>query len=318
MFKKIILKLKSIKYLGNSIGDDVRLEISILEKSFSLKKKIKIGTKQEFNKIISEFNTDRKIFEADISVRIIEDDPVFNNTGNLETQIKIDMAKNIQEFTYEVLVSELRINASKARAVFNIILQAEVLETETFISETSDGWLKVSIKGITEKKSLPTFLRVRLLQSSNKQDYFKILEGMYQGKDASVIKRSNNISYLQSGILAREPAVVTYSISTKILTINNKKYRTTDFEQEKWKTGIYDIEIPDAPHKGGTYYTNQAKFAKVWFRIGHKEAKYLHTGRHSLGCITVLEQDHWDEIFYQLIKARKGDGLSVGVLSVVE
>ena len=82
--------------------------------------------------------------------------------------------------------------------------------------------------------------------------------------------------------------------------------------------GIYDIEIPDAPHEGGINYTKIAKFAKVWFRVGHKDAKYLHTGMHSLGCITVLEQDKWDEIFHQLIKARKGDGLSVGVLEVVD
>ena len=62
MIKKIVLKLKSISYSGNSIGDDIRLEINILGKPFSLKKKIKVGTKQEFDKIIGEFDTDRKTF----------------------------------------------------------------------------------------------------------------------------------------------------------------------------------------------------------------------------------------------------------------
>ena len=216
------------------------------------------------------------------------------------------------------MVKEFRVNVSKAKAVFVIALQVEILSTENFVSVTSDGWLKVDINGVKKKESLPAFLRVKLLQSDSKKDYFTILEGSHRGKNASVNRKLDNTSYLQSGILVREPALVTYSISTKVLTINDKKYKTTDFEPEKWKTGVYDIEIPDAPHKGGTYYTNKAKFAKVWFRVGHSRAKYLHTGLHSLGCITVLEQEYWDEIFYQLIKARKGDGVSVGILTVVE
>lgn len=62
MTKKIVLKLKNIKYSGDSIGDDIRLEISILGKPFNIKKNIKVGTKQEFSKIVGEFDTDRKIF----------------------------------------------------------------------------------------------------------------------------------------------------------------------------------------------------------------------------------------------------------------
>jgi len=317
MIKKIVLKLKSVKYSGNSIGDDIRIETSILGKFFSLKKKIKVDTKQDFDKIIAEFDANQTKFEADINIRVIEDDPIFNDVGNLKSKIKIDTTKKNREFVYEVVVHELRVSTSKARAVFKITLQAEVLETETYISETSDGWLVVDIGGIEEKQSLPAFLKVELIRSNSKRDYFKILEGFYKGKSASVVRKSRYISYLQSGILVRESFVATYSISTKILTINNKKYTTTDFEAEKWEVGVYDIEIPDAPHKGGTYYLDKAKFAKVWFRIDHKEEKYLHTGRHSLGCITVLEQKHWDEIFHQIIKARKGDDISVGVLEVI-
>jgi len=50
----------------------------------------------------------------------------------------------------------------------------------------------------------------------------------------------------------------------------------------------------------------------------HSGERYIHTGRHSLGCITVLDQKKWGEIYDMLVKARKGDSQSVGVLEVVE
>lgn len=317
MTKKIVLKLKNIKYLGDSIGEDIRFKVDILGKYFSVKKRIKLGAEHHFDSIIGEFDTDRKIFEAFLNLRVIEDDPIFNDTASLETEIKIDTTKNQQDFLYEVSITEMRIRVSKAKAIFKITLQTEIFEEETFTSETPDGWLRVEFT-TGKKEYLPAFLRVKLLKSDGKKDYFTILEGPYRTKNASVSRKSNNSSYLQSGILAREPVFATYSISSKILNVNSKKYKTTDFEPEKWKIGVYDIEIPDVPHKGGALYTQKAKFAKVWFRIGHKGAKYLHTGMHSLGCITVLEQDKWDEIYRELIKARKGDGMSVGTLTIIE
>jgi hypothetical protein len=56
----------------------------------------------------------------------------------------------------------------------------------------------------------------------------------------------------------------------------------------------------------------------VWFRIGHDGARYLHTGKYSAGCMTLLEQKQWDGLWAVLITARKGDGKSIGVLKVIE
>ncbi len=58
--------------------------------------------------------------------------------------------------------------------------------------------------------------------------------------------------------------------------------------------------------------------AKTWFRIGHEGERYLHTGGRSLGCVTITEVEKWNEIYNKLIKARKGDFLSVGVLEVID
>lgn len=318
MVKKIVLKLKSIKYSGNSIGDDVRLDVSILDISFSIKKKIKTATKQEFDKIIGEFNTDRKIFEADINIRVVEEDPIFNDVGNLETEIQINTTKKIQEFTYEVIVKEFRVNVSKAKAVFKIILQAEILEMETYIPEMSDGWLKVKIDDIKEDQSLPAFLKVSLTHSDNKRDYFKILEGLHKGRSASVAKKSEHTSYLQFGFIERSSNVHgVYSISKKIFTLNDKKYVAVDYPAIPWTKVLYDIEIPDTAHEGGIGYPEAGK-AKVWFRIGHDGARYLHAGSRSAGCMTIKETKRWLEIYNILIKARRGDDISVGILTVIE
>ena len=109
-----------------------------------------------------------------------------------------------------------------------------------------------------------------------------------------------------------------YSISQKTFILNGKKYKTTDYPETPWEKGLYDIEIPDAPHKGGGNYLNQSKRARTWFRIGHNGERYLHAGGFSLGCITVIEANRWTEIYDNLIKARKGDFMSVGILEVID
>ncbi len=63
---------------------------------------------------------------------------------------------------------------------------------------------------------------------------------------------------------------------------------------------------------------NKSIRSMSWFRIGHIGERYLHTGNHSLGCITMTEVERWDEIYDKLIKARKGDFLSVGMLEIVD
>jgi hypothetical protein len=108
-----------------------------------------------------------------------------------------------------------------------------------------------------------------------------------------------------------------YSISQKIFTLNNTAYQATDHPDTPWRKGFYDIEMPDAPHRGGQYYP-EAQKAVVWFRIGHDGERYLHPGQRSLGCLTIIDVTRWGELYAVLIRARKGDELSVGTLEVVD
>ena len=123
-------------------------------------------------------------------------------------------------------------------------------------------------------------------------------------------------SWLIAGVEHEPMAKATYSISKKIFTLNNKKYKTEDDPKNPWKKGLYDIEIPDCAHRSSPVY-EKAKRHKTWFKIGHTGERYLHVGSYSLGCMTITEVDKWMEIYNALIKARKGDFMSVGVLEIV-
>jgi len=115
----------------------------------------------------------------------------------------------------------------------------------------------------------------------------------------------------------KDSAFLVYSKSKKQLKLHDRIYSATDSSDAPWKKGLYDIEIPNSPHRGGLNY-KQAKYGRTWFRIGHSGDRYIHTGRHSLGCITLIEQGKWDELCENLLKARKGDGRGVGVLEIVD
>lgn len=253
MTKLIQLKFSKIEYSGNSIGDDIRIEIKILNQFLRVDKTIKVGTTSEINREIGKFETDQNSFEANVR-----------------------------------------------------------------IDDKGKGWLKARIKDSKTIESLPAFLKVKLEYSDDKREHFIPLEGAHRDKLASVKLQDDGSSNLVSGIEHEEVARASYSISKKTFTVNGRAYATIDYKNAPWKKSLYDIEIPDYPHSLGARYEKDAPRAKTWFRIGHSGDRYLHTGGRSLGCITVIETKHWAEIYEVLIKARKGDRVSVGMLEVID
>jgi len=89
MLKAIQLKLLRIKYSGDSIGDDIRVEIEVLGKSLSVDKKIKAEVVTEINSDIGIFETDQKLFQADVSITVIEEDLLFNDVGNIKDYLSV-------------------------------------------------------------------------------------------------------------------------------------------------------------------------------------------------------------------------------------
>jgi len=322
MLKSIQIKLSKIRYSGDSIGDDIRVEIEILGKFLRVDKKIKAGTTVEINREVGRFETDRGLFQAEVFITVIERDLLFNDVGNASGSVKINttIAKP-QQFVFEARVRETRSIFGKfwgkATAVFEVTLEAETSDAIRYVPDESDGWLKVVLEDNKSKVDLPAFLKIKIERADAKREYFTILEGPYRSRHASVALRANGSSQFISNVKHEPMARMAYSISHKTFILRGKKYKTIDYPEAPWKRGLYDIEIPDYPHRGGVNYP-EAKRAKTWFRVGHSGERYLHTGGRSLGCITVIETKRWMEIYNTLIKARKGDLMSVGVLEVVD
>jgi hypothetical protein len=324
MLKSVQLKLTKLKYRGDSIGDDIRVEIEILGKFLRVDKKIKAGAVLEIDKEIGRFETSQKSFQAEIFITAMEKDLLFNDMGSTKGGVKIDIISiKPQKFTFEIEIRETRSIFGKlwgkTVAVFELTLEAVVSEVIRYVPDEGDGWLKVILE---DKKSigwLPAYLKIKMGErTSTQREYFTILEGPYRGKLASVKFKPDGSSWFISEV-KHEPMVrAVYSISKKTLILKDKEYKTIDYEKARWQKGLYDIEIPDYPHRDGRNYLDRSERAMTWFRIGHKGDFYLHTGGFSLGCITVTEITRWTEIYQVLIKARKGDFISVGVLEVID
>lgn len=319
MIKIARLKLKGIKYTGASIGDDIRIEIECLDVFFGLNKKVKSGAEVNINTEIGQFFVDQTLFSLLVDIKVIERDIIYNDVGSAQVKLKINLDdKSPQTSTHKIEVKERRgLLASNRTAIFYVTIEALVAEAILFVPDTDDGWLVGHREDIKEDVSLPTHLKVRLDNTELKREYITVLEGPLQGVQLWLSLNKQGRSYLLPNNPQTGPVSLTYSISKKILQIGRNKYLAADDKENPWKAGVYDVEIPDAPHRGGINYPN-VRYAKVWFRIGHNGARYLHIGQHSAGCITLIEQEKWDGLCKILLKARKGDGKSVGVLSVID
>lgn len=323
MLKTVILKLANVRYLGDSIGDDIRIELEVLGKFLSINKKIKVGTSVTIRQDIGSFETDQKIFKTTVLSTVIEKDILFNDQGNTQGMVRVDTTlKKPQHFIFDVRIKESRSifgkQWSKKTALFTITLEAIVSDLLRYVPDEGDGWLKAIREDTKSVIGLPAFLQVKIDRTDGKREYLTILEGPYRGTHASV-KLNNDGSSQFIANIHHEPFIqARYSVSKKLFLLNGKKYKTTDYPEAKWKKGFYDIEIPDYAHQGGARYTDEAKQAKTWFRIGHSGDRYLHAGGISLGCITIIERNRWMEIYTTLIKARKGDFTSVGILEVID
>lgn len=312
-----------IKYIGDSIGDDIQIQIACLEKSVSLNKRIKNGTELVLNVEVGQFFTDSTLFTLSTLIKIIEKDAVFNDVGVKGFDIKIDLDSNLpQSSAHIVEVSELSAALSKRKAIFEITMVVVVSDAILYVSyeRGKGGWTDV-IREIDQTRiSLPSYTQVQLEGQNTKRQYFIAREGVLKGTKASIKIASDGVPYLQPVSYFTDPVYLTYSLSTYEVRLGSAVYVSKNYpdDPKPWKKGVYDIEIPDAPHLGGLYYLATAKLAKVWFRIGHTGDRYLHIGTHSKGCVTLIEVGRWDELCRILLKARKGDGQSVGVLEIID
>ncbi|TSC55743.1 MAG: Uncharacterized protein G01um101418_790 [Parcubacteria group bacterium Gr01-1014_18] len=130
----IIIKIAELKYTGDSIGDDIRLEVEFLGKSFSFDKKIKPMGIFKINKEIGRIETDNQVFEKPIKIKVIEQDLVFDDIGKAESVVKVDTAVGSpQKCSFTVKVQEFNKTLRKSSAIFEVVLEVEIVEPKKII-----------------------------------------------------------------------------------------------------------------------------------------------------------------------------------------
>ncbi|SCB77851.1 Uncharacterized protein BCZB5J_00165 [Bacillus cereus] len=192
------------------------------------------------------------------------------------------------------------------------------------VSTTDDkGWLQVKYMDGSTYPPLPQFLHVDFIKTETGRDYFKILEGKTLGKEASVKLKDDGGSYLADGEVKLPSGQVHYVIETGEVWYRGEDDNTwigpintvTD-PNNPAPIGTHDLEIPDEVHLIGERYLPESIYACNWFRIGHSGDRYFHPGTLSKGCVTVKDVPKWTDIYEYLIKRRKGDGQSVGIIQI--
>ncbi len=130
MIKKIVLKLKSVKYSGQSIGEDISIDIKILDKIFKINRRIKVGSTTFIDNEITRFETSQNIFETNLNIKITEKDFLYNDTSEILSKISINLETTFpQQFSYNVFVNEKGLNLKNRRAIFEIILEVTLEES---------------------------------------------------------------------------------------------------------------------------------------------------------------------------------------------
>lgn len=203
----------------------------------------------------------------------------------------------------------------------------------------NDGnvWLQVKAENFTcptddnpnsTTCSLSQFTRVKDVTKKNGREYFTIVDGVYEGKKASVKagdsgSRFSSVEYDDTG------GAVTYNIAKKELKFGTANPIKT-YMSDPLPKGTYNLRLPDHPHAGGNNYTSLSKYATVWFKIEQTKDKlnrYLHVGKATAGCVTCGEvskgngtdddRKRWTEVYNYLIKRRpKKSTTYVGTLTI--
>lgn len=189
---------------------------------------------------------------------------------------------------------------------------------DRYVVGGKDGWLNVKREPSGNIIALPEFVKVRFNSSEAGRDYFTVLEGVELNREFSV--KSGNLTPHKPAY--RAPANIRFSLSNELLTYPGGTIKAITDSNNPVPLGVHPIQIPDFPHGGGSLYLSTSDYAKSWFYLGHGNAvamqndRYLHTGSGSLGCITVAPES-WTQLYKYLILCRRGDGKTVGTVSVV-
>ncbi len=192
-----------------------------------------------------------------------------------------------------------------------------------YVATDNSGWLRVKLEPNGVVVPLPQYLKVTFSERRNGRDYFKIEEGAYKGKNASVSQNSGSASWLGKPLPTyRGPVNMTFKKGEgKLMTPVGTLRATTD-PSNPIPNGQHPVQLPAFPHDLARGYVSKSSKAMTWFYLGTGNAipgrndRYLHPGRISAGCVTVTDLYKWDSLYAILILSRATGGKNIGTINV--
>lgn len=164
-----------------------------------------------------------------------------------------------------------------------------------YIGKTSSYWLQVILdKG--PEIAVPYGLKIDRTGQKNGREYFKILEGVYQGKTASVVASAAS-TYLSTSVRHKPGVKLTFDLKKQSLTFGSHP-AVNAFSggghagYTPVAVGSYLLAIPAYPSaQTRPAYSKWCKHHNLWFRIGIETtgSRFLHPGAISDGCVTVRQ-----------------------------
>ncbi len=125
MAKAISLKILKLQYGGESVGNNILLEIEIAGEKFSSYQTVKRGTTFEYNQEVKQFRGVENTVEIPFKIRVTEKDFLFSDVGETAGVISVDSNFLPKTFDFQVKVQERnKLTFSKLTAIFSITLEA--------------------------------------------------------------------------------------------------------------------------------------------------------------------------------------------------
>jgi hypothetical protein len=165
-----------------------------------------------------------------------------------------------------------------------------------------DNWLTVRTEFTGELVSIPYGVKLDLTGTAGGREQFTILEGVNEGTEGSVARKSGERSYLTVKLIQKPAATVVFDRAAQSLTFGGRGpynafsgggFGATDGTQyTPVPKGRYALAIPAFPSKQTrSAYLQWTRFHKTWFRIGTdlSGSRFLHPGEISEGCVTVRQ-----------------------------
>jgi|GEM_PF-3428919 len=220
MLKTVVLKLINIKYSGDSIGNDIRVEISAPDKFFAVDKKIKKGESAACNEIIRKFSVSENVFNPEIKIIVIEKDLIFNDVGDITAKLKINLEsseRQTSEYRVEVYESRGPLGRGKKCGIFDITLEAVVSKQSAENPERKIGKVAlykdiedtdfVSMRSAAEIIKLPDNIILKLKDGDEIEIIEEIVRGDKVQNKSDVwhkVKLNNSEGYVLSSFIEIE------------------------------------------------------------------------------------------------------------------